>query len=296
MNFTECLEAHASRVERHLDQWLTKERLGAVPARLLEAMRYGSLGGGKRFRPFLVIESAALFGVGAEQALNAACALECVHCYSLIHDDLPAMDDDDLRRGRPTVHKAFDEATAILAGDTLMTLAFEILADPGTHSNPAVRAELGLHLARASGGAGMAGGQMLDLEAPGKTLSEADIRNLQRMKTGALITFGCVAGGILGETPEKNVAALRSFGDALGAAFQLADDLLDAEGDAAIVGKATGKDQEAGKGTLVSLLGIEAAHAKLQEIKAEALAALTPFRPHDAMLAGATEFVVARKF
>ena len=159
MNFTECLEAHASRVERHLDQWLTKERLGAVPARLLEAMRYGSLGGGKRFRPFLVIESAALFGVGAEQALNAACALECVHCYSLIHDDLPAMDDDDLRRGRPTVHKAFDEATAILAGDTLMTLAFEILADPGTHPNPAVRAELGLRLARASGGAGMAGGR-----------------------------------------------------------------------------------------------------------------------------------------
>ncbi len=296
MTFTECLEAHASRVERHLDQWLTEKRLGAVPARLLEAMRYGSLGGGKRFRPFLVIESAALFGVGAAQSLNAACALECVHCYSLIHDDLPAMDDDDLRRGRPTVHKAFDEATAILAGDSLLTLAFEILADPGTHPNPAVRAELGLKLARASGGAGMAGGQVLDLEAPGKTLSEGDIRNLQRMKTGALITFACVAGGVLGETPEQNVAALKSFGDALGAAFQLADDLLDAEGDAAIVGKATGKDQEAGKATLVSLLGIEAAHAKLQEIKAEALAALAPFRPHEAMLAQAAEFVVARKF
>ncbi len=296
MIFTERLEAHASGVERHLDNWLTKDRLGDVPARLLDAMRYGSLGGGKRFRPFLVIESAALFGVSVEQALNAACALECVHCYSLIHDDLPAMDDDDLRRGRPTVHKAFDEATAILAGDTLLTIAFEILAHPSTHPNPSARSALGLALARASGGAGMAGGQMLDLEAPGKKLSEAEIRTLQRMKTGALITFGCVAGGILGETSEKNIAALRKFGDALGAAFQLADDLLDAEGDAAVVGKATGKDKEAGKGTLVSLLGIEAAHAKLQEIKAEALAALAPFRPHEGMLAGAAEFVVARKF
>jgi farnesyl diphosphate synthase len=296
MTFTERLEAHASHVERHLDHWLTRERLGDVPNRLLEAMRYGSLGGGKRFRPFLVIESAALFGVGVEQALNAACALECVHCYSLVHDDLPAMDNDDLRRGRPTVHKAFDEATAILAGDTLLTVAFEILADPTTHPNPGVRAALGLALARASGGAGMAGGQMLDLEAPGKTLGEREIRKLQAMKTGALITFGCVAGGILGETSEKNIAALRSYGDALGAAFQLADDLLDAEGDAAVVGKATGKDQEAGKGTLVSLLGLEAAHAKLQDLKNEALAALTPFRPHEAMLAGAAEFMVARKF
>ncbi|MGO9547701.1 MAG: polyprenyl synthetase family protein [Rhodomicrobium sp.] len=296
MIFTERLEAHASRLERHLDNWLSPERLGGVPARLLEAMRYGSLGGGKRFRPFLVIESAALFGVGAGQALNAAAALECVHCYSLIHDDLPAMDDDDLRRGRPTVHKAFDDATAILAGDALLTLAFEIVAAPDTHPNPAVRAGLGLSLARASGAAGMAGGQMLDLEAPGKTLGEADIRQLQRMKTGALITFGCMAGGILGEATDANLAAMRAYGDALGAAFQLADDLLDVEGDAALVGKATGKDQEAGKGTLVSLFGIEAAHAKLEELKAEALAALAPFKPHDAILAEAAEFVVARKF
>ena len=296
MTFTERLESHARCVERHLDDWLTRERLGPVPAQLLEAMRYGSLGGGKRFRPFLAMESAALFGLAPEQAVNAACALEFVHCYSLIHDDLPAMDDDDMRRGRPTVHKAFGEATAILAGDTLLTLAFEILADPLTHPNPAVRAALGLHLARASGGAGMAGGQMLDLEAPGKTLREAEIRTLQRMKTGALITYGCIAGGILGETTEAKLAALRAFGDALGAAFQLADDLLDAEGDAAIVGKATGKDKDAGKGTLVSLLGIEAAHAKLDDIKAETLAALAPFRPHEEMLAGAAEFVVARKF
>ncbi len=296
MIFTERLEAHASRLERHLDDWLTPARLGPAAPRLLEAMRYGTLGGGKRFRPFLVIESAALFGAGTGQALNAAAALECVHCYSLIHDDLPAMDDDDLRRGRPTVHKAFDEATAILAGDGLLTLAFEILAAPDTHPNPAVRAGLGLALARASGVAGMAGGQMYDLEAPGKNLSEADIRLLQRMKTGALITFGCVAGGILGEASESNIAALRAYGDALGAAFQLADDLLDAEGDAALVGKATGKDSEAGKGTLVSLFGIEAAHTKLEEIKADALAALVPFKPRDEILAEAAEFVVARKF
>ncbi len=296
MIFTERLEAHASSLERHLDEWLTPARIGPAAPRLLEAMRYGSLGGGKRVRPFLVIESAALFGVGVEGALNAAAALECVHCYSLIHDDLPAMDNDDLRRGRPTVHKAFDEATAILAGDGLLTLAFEILASPDTHANPAVRADLGLALARASGVSGMAGGQMYDLEAPGKTLGEADIRLLQKMKTGALITFGCVAGGILGEASLADIAALRAYGDALGAAFQLADDLLDVEGDAALVGKATGKDTEAGKGTLVSLFGIDAARVKLAELKAEALAALAPFKPRDEVLAEAAEFVVARKF
>ena len=296
MTFTQRLDAHASRLERHLDDWLTPARVGPAAPRLLEAMRYGSLGGGKRFRPFLVIESAALFGVPVEQALNAAAALECVHCYSLIHDDLPAMDNDDLRRGRPTVHKAFDEATAILAGDGLLTLAFEIAAAPDTHPNPAVRADLGLALARASGVSGMAGGQMYDLEAPGKTLGEAEIRLLQKMKTGALITFGCVAGGILGEASDANLAALRAYGDALGAAFQLADDLLDVEGDAALVGKATGKDSEAGKGTLVSLFGIEAARVKLEELKAEALAALAPFKPRDEILVEAAEFVVARKF
>ncbi len=296
MIFTERLEAHASRLERHLDEWLTPQRVGPAAPRLLEAMRYGSLGGGKRVRPFLVIESAALFGVAVEGALNAAAALECVHCYSLVHDDLPAMDNDDLRRGRPTVHKAFDEATAILAGDGLLTLAFEILASPDTHPNPAVRADLALALARASGVSGMAGGQMYDLEAPGKTLGEAEIRLLQAMKTGALITFGCVAGGILGEASAANIAALRAYGDALGAAFQLADDLLDVEGDAALVGKATGKDTEAGKGTLVSLFGVEAARVKLDELKQEALAALAPFKPRDGVLAEAAEFVVARKF
>jgi farnesyl diphosphate synthase len=296
MTFTERLEAHASCVERHLDQWLNPARIGSVPQRLLDAMRYATLGGGKRFRPFLVLESASLFDVPLEQALNAAAALECVHCYSLVHDDLPAMDNDDLRRGRPTVHRAFDEATAILTGDTLLTLAFEILAAPDTHPSTEVRANLVSHLARASGGAGMAGGQMLDLEASGKNFDESGIRELQRMKTGALITFGCVAGAILGEADAPHTAALRRYGDALGAAFQLADDLLDTEGDAAVVGKATGKDRDAGKATLVSLLGIEAAHAKLDQLKSEALRALEPFGPRKEMLAAAAEFVVARKF
>ncbi len=296
MTFNETLDAHARRIETHLDHWLTAARLGAVPSRLLDAMRYGTLGGGKRLRPFLVLESARLFDVSYDQAVNTACALECIHCYSLVHDDLPAMDNDDLRRGRPTVHKAFDDATAILAGDTLLTVAFEILAAPETHPNPDVRAALVGKLARASGGAGMAGGQMLDLEAPGKTLKEADIRQLQQMKTGALITFACEAGAILGEaTPEYRIA-LKTFGDILGTAFQLADDILDAEGDAAVVGKATGKDSDAGKATFVSLLGMDEAKAKLVSLKEEALESLKPFAPGQQMLAEAAEFVIARKF
>ncbi len=243
MTFSQRLEAHARLVETSLDGWLTEARLGPVPSHLLEAMRYGVLGGGKRLRPFLLIESAGLFGVPAPNALNAAAALEFIHCYSLIHDDLPAMDDDDLRRGRPTVHRAFGEATAILAGDALLTAAFEIMASPETHPDPTVRATLCRLLARASGGAGMAGGQMLDLQAPGQHLTEADIRRLQSMKTGALILFACEAGAVLGQAPDALRTALRSFGGILGAAFQLADDLLDAEGDASVVGKASCRER-----------------------------------------------------
>jgi farnesyl diphosphate synthase len=290
------LAAHAGRVEAHLDGWLSTERLGAVPSRLLDAMRYSVLGGGKRLRPFLVLESAALFGVDPGRAIDAACALECVHCYSLIHDDLPAMDNDDLRRGKPTLHRAFDEATAILAGDTLLTIAFEIMASPETHPDPAVRAELGLQLARASGGAGMAGGQMLDLEAPGKDHDEAAITTLQRMKTGALIRFGCEAGAILSGAGGDARAALIAYGDKLGTAFQVADDLLDAEGDAATVGKATGKDRDAGKATFVSLLGIDGARQKLEVLHGEAIAALAPFGPNGQVLADTVGFVIGRKF
>lgn len=296
MAFHERLEAHAGAVERHLDFWLNEARLGFVPGKLLDAMRYGCLGGGKRLRPFLVLESARLFGIDEKQALNAAIALECIHCYSLIHDDLPAMDDDDLRRGRPTVHKAFDEATAILAGDALLTLAFEICTTLETHSDAGVRAALALNLAKASGAAGMAGGQMYDLDASGKTLTEKDVQTLQRMKTGALIVFACEAGALLGQASPSDCEALRQYGTALGTAFQLADDLLDAEGDVSVVGKATGKDQDAGKATFVSLLGVDGARRRLDDMKQQAIAALAPFRPRDEMLVAAADFVVARKF
>ena len=290
--FKQRLRSCATLTEQRLDDWLSFATVGqGVPERLNDAMRYAVLGGGKRLRPFLVMESARLCGVPDEAALNAGAALECIHCYSLVHDDLPAMDDDDLRRGRPTVHKAFDEATAILAGDTLLTLAFEILADPSTHPNASVRSDLTLQLARASGRAGMAGGQMLDLEAPGRQLSEAEILRLQSMKTGALIRFACEAGAILAESGDDRRQALRDYGEVLGLAFQLADDLLDVEGDAAIVGKAVAKDIEAGKGTIVSLIGVEAARRQLDVLEARAADALAPFGEASATLRAAAHFV-----
>jgi farnesyl diphosphate synthase len=257
-------------------------------------MRYSALGGGKRLRPFLVLESARLCGVHDEGAVNAAAALECVHCYSLVHDDLPAMDDDDLRRGRPTVHRVFDEATAILAGDALLTLAFEIIADPRTHPEAGIRAELALMLARSAGRAGMAGGQMLDLEAPGGALGEADILRLQAMKTGALIRFGCEAGAVLGAAAPEKRQALQQYGAALGQAFQLADDLLDVEGDPAIVGKATAKDADAGKATLVGLIGIDQARLRLRALEDKARTALAPFGAEGRILAEAAAFVANR--
>src|SRR6476660_7967701 len=217
----------------------------ARPARLLAAMRHAMLGGGKRLRPFLLAESAALFGAAREGALLAGCALECVHGYSLVHDDLPAMDDDDLRRGRPTVHKAFDDATAILAGDALLTLAFDVMARPEVHAEASVRAALVLELARAAGIGGMAGGQMLDLAAEGRfahdagaAMTERDVATLQAMKTGALLRFGCLAGPVLGKADADKVALLDRYGVAIGQAFQIADDLLDVEGDSSVVGKA----------------------------------------------------------
>ena len=258
--FKERLETNASLVEARLEAWLSGESDGdhAPPARLAEAMRHGTLGGGKRLRPHLVIESAGVFGAPAEAALDAGAALECVHCYSLIHDDLPAMDDDDLRRGRPTVHRAFDDATAILAGDALLTLAFEIMARESAHPDPAARVRLMAGLAQAAGWRGMAGGQMLDLMAPGRSLDADEIGRLQAMKTGALLKFACEAGGIIGCADADGMAALSRYGATIGQAFQLADDLLDAEGDAATLGKAAGKDEAAGKATLVTLLGPEA--------------------------------------
>ena len=283
-------------VERHLALLLDAKRPGGIEAgRLGEAMRYATLGGGKRFRQFLVVETAKLFGVPEGRALNAAAALECIHCYSLVHDDLPAMDDDDLRRGRPTVHKAFDEATAILAGDGLLTFAFEILARPDTHPDPAVRAELVMGLARASGWEGMCGGQMLDLEAENVAQGLDGITQIQALKTGALIRFGAEAGAILGGASEAERRAVIDYAEALGLAFQVSDDLLDAEGDAASVGKATGKDAAAGKATFVSLMGLEGAKGKLAALEKAAVASLDRFGPKAAMLQDAARFMSTRK-
>jgi farnesyl diphosphate synthase len=297
MGFSQRLTSAATLVEARLAVVLDAAAADGGPQRLVEAMRLGTLGGGKRLRPFLTLECARLFGVPPEAALETAAALECVHCYSLVHDDLPAMDDDDLRRGKPTVHKAYDEWTAILAGDALLTLAFELLAAPGTHPDPGVRAELIAGLARASGTSGMAGGQCLDLEADKLGLPArhdlAHIERLQAMKTGALIGYACEAGAILGLADAVRRRALAQFGERLGAAFQIADDLLDVEGDADVVGKATGKD--AGKATLVSLLGVPAARERLGLLEDQAIALLEPFGANADTLREAAHFVARRQ-
>jgi farnesyl diphosphate synthase len=297
MDFTQRLACNAAKVEQRLAALLEDGKHGSppVPERLHAAMRHAVLGGGKRFRPFLVIESAVLFQIPAEDALNTAAALELIHCYSLVHDDLPSMDDDDLRRGLPTIHKAFDEWTAILTGDALLTLAFEVLARPETHADPAVRAELLLALARAAGASGMVGGQVLDLEADklGRALATKDeIQAMQGMKTGALIRFAAESGAILAGAKQAEREALSSYGTALGFAFQVADDLLDAEGETATVGKTTAKDSR--KATLISLIGIDEARRRLADIEAHAIDALAPFGNKADALREAARFVSRR--
>ena len=301
--FPARLSAAAAEIEIVLKQLLDEVPLeGEIlrPARLVAAMRHSALDGGKRLRPFLLIETAAVFDASRKGALMAGAAVELVHCYSLVHDDLPAMDDDDLRRGRPTVHKAFDEATAILAGDALLTLAFDVMARPGVHPDPAVRIALVLELARASGLGGMAGGQMLDLAAEGRfepkrTLVEKEIATLQAMKTGALIRFACRAGGILGQADMAARANVDRYGAVIGQAFQVADDLLDVEGDAKTLGKAAGKDAAAGKATLVAALGPDGARARLRELVAEADGALSFFGAKADILRAAARFVAERR-
>ncbi|MBS9478255.1 polyprenyl synthetase family protein [Ancylobacter radicis] len=271
-------------------------------ARLAAAMRHGALAGGKRLRPLLVVETAALFGVAPTAALPAAAALECVHCYSLVHDDLPAMDDDDLRRGQPTVHRAFDEATAILAGDGLLTLAFEILARPEAGPDAQVRIALVAGLARAAGAAGMVGGQMLDLAAEGRfetagrrALDLSEIQHLQSLKTGALLRHACEAGALVGGASPGQMLALDAYAQAIGRAFQIADDLLDVEGDAGTVGKAVGKDAAAGKATLVGLMGVEGAREELDRLVHMAEAALAPFGSKATLLVEAARFIAYRR-
>jgi farnesyl diphosphate synthase len=263
--------------------------------RVIEAMRYASLDGGKRLRPFLVMQSASLFSVSTSAALRVACAIEMIHCYSLVHDDLPCMDNDDLRRGRPTCHRQFDEQTALLAGDALLTRAFEVLANPATHSDPQVRCELVTDLAQASGALGMVGGQMIDLQAHGLDLDVAGITRLQQMKTGRLFSFSCEAGAVLGKAHSELRLALRNYSHDLGLAFQIADDILDVEGDAAEVGKQVNKDADAGKATFVSLLGLERARAQADMLAEQACRHLDPFGDRADLMRDVARFVVQRR-
>ncbi|GGB17427.1 farnesyl-diphosphate synthase [Sphingomonas metalli] len=263
-------------------------------ASLYRAMRHATIGGGKRLRPLLTVATADLFKVDRDCAVLVGTAIEAIHVYSLIHDDLPAMDDDDLRRGKPTVHKAFDEATAILAGDCLHALAFEILADPKTHPDPFVRSELVLDLARASGPSGMAGGQMMDLEAERSRFDLPTVTRLQQMKTGALICAAVEAGAILGRVPPEGRLHLRGYARDIGLAFQIADDLLDAEGDEALAGKKLRKDGEAGKETFLSLLGVDRAREQCRMLVDQAIDHLRSYGREAEVLRAVARYVVER--
>jgi len=294
--FATRLRSCAESTEYALAQWLAE--LGSdnrVPPRLLAAMQHGTLGGGKRLRPFLVGETADLFGVSREKSSSAALAVEAVHCYSLIHDDLPAMDDDDLRRGRPTVHKAYDEATAILAGDALLTHAFALLADERCHPDAGVRIGLVRELVLGSGAAGMVGGQMRDIEGETTRLDEDEISRMQAMKTGALIRASVRMGAVLGGASQTELLALTRFAEAAGRAFQLADDILDVTATTAVLGKATGKDAGQNKQTLVSRIGVAAAAEQLTRTVEEAIEALAPFGPEADTLRQTARFFAARE-
>lgn len=298
LSFEQRLRQNATDVEQLLGQLLSGQTLTdetARPATLLASMRHGVLNGGKRLRPFLVVESAALLSGEREAALRVGAAVECVHCYSLVHDDLPAMDDDDVRRGQPTVHVAFDEATAILAGDSLLTYAFDVLSAPETSLSAERKIDLVLALSRAAGIGGMAGGQALDLAAEKVAPDENGILTLQAMKTGALIRFACEAGAIVaGASPEDRLR-LRQFGEKIGLAFQLADDLLDVTADAATIGKATNKDAARGKGTLVAMHGQQWAQTRLSALIDEAAALLAPYGDKADVLIETARFVANRK-
>lgn len=296
--FDQHLRERAADMERLLSSLLDNRVLEdeiVRPQHLLAAMRHGTLNGGKRLRPFLVQESTALFGGNAEAAARTGAALECLHSYSLIHDDLPAMDDDDLRRGQPTVHKAFDEATAILAGDSLLTYAFDIIAAPETNLAADRKVDLVLALSRAAGIGGMAGGQALDLAAESISPNEQGITTLQAMKTGALLRFACEAGAIIAGASSDDRKRLRRFGEIIGLAFQIADDVLDVTSDAATMGKATGKDADRGKATLVARHGLEWAEERLDQLASEAIKLLEHYGERAQVLVATAYFVANRK-
>ncbi len=291
--FDTLIKETASLAQAELDRMLPR-RSGPL-GRVIDAMRYGALDGGKRLRPFLVVASADMFEAPRQRSLRVGCAVEMIHCYSLIHDDLPAMDDSDVRRGRPSVHRAYDDATAILAGDALLTQAFEVLAEPDTHPDGGVRSRLALELARASGRDGMVGGQMIDIYAEQKTFDLAGIEELQRLKTGAIIRFSAMAGGIVGGAAENEIEALRLYAEDLGLAFQIVDDLLDAFGDAESLGKPVGQDADMDKATFVKMLGAEGARDKARLLVERAKSHLQRFDGRAEPLRGAADFVFARK-
>ena len=292
-NLAGAMSRTAGTVEECLDSLLPP--VPGLEARLVDAMRYATLGGGKRMRAFLVMQSASLFAVAETSAARVAASIEMLHAYSLIHDDLPAMDDDDLRRGKPSTHKAFDEATAILAGDALQARAFEVLAEPETHSDPSARCELVLALGHAAGPRGMVGGQMIDIAAEGRALSDPEDTRLQALKTGRLIQFSAEAGAILGHASPAQRRALAAYGADLGTAFQIADDLLDAEGTAEETGKATGKDAAAGKATMVAILGIDSARTHARMLSEQAVAHLEGFDERADGLRALATFTVRRR-
>lgn len=289
---TEAMQSVADDIDRLFDRVLAVP--GDPRAVLYEAMRHAAIGGGKRLRPLLVYASSRLFNVARDSALRVGLAIEAVHVYSLIHDDMPCMDDDDLRRGKPTVHKQWNEAIAVLAGDGLQALAFELVSDPETHADPFVRAELALALARASGLSGMVGGQMMDIEAEQQSFDLPTTTRLQQLKTGALFGFCLEAGAILGHVPPEGRRGLRAYARDIGLAFQIADDLLDVEGDAAVVGKATGKDAQAGKATFVSLLGVERARAQAAMLVDQAIGHLSAHGAEADLLRAIARYIVAR--
>ncbi len=292
-HFREALETTAAAVNKTISLLLPETDL--PESTLFQAMRYGTLGGGKRMRPFLVVQSAQLFNVDPARARRAAAAVEFVHCYSLIHDDLPAMDNADLRRGQPSTHKQFDEATAILAGDALLTLAFEVLADRDTHADPHVRIELVRKLAESAGPHGMVGGQMLDLLGENEEFDLGTISRLQRMKTGKMMAFACEAGAILGKADDAHKRALCNYAYDLGLAFQVTDDILDVESDPAVIGKPANQDEKAGKATFVSTMGKDQARTRAEMLIQQAVRHLGVFQGRASMLEELAHYVLERR-
>ena len=292
----EELFAESQRISGAIDQLFDRYLPSHDDGRdaLFAAMRHAAVGGGKRLRPLLTVATGQLFAVDWERALRAGAAVEAIHVYSLIHDDLPCMDDDDLRRGKPTVHRAFDEATAVLAGDSLHALAFEILADPATHEDPFVRAELVLELAKAAGPNGMAGGQMMDLAAEGRQLDLAAVTRLQQLKTGALIEYAVEAGTIMGRLPVEARTPYRGYARNIGLAFQIADDLIDHAGQEETAGKRTGKDQAAGKATFVSVLGEDRAREQARMLVEQAIEHLQEHGEEAELLRALARFSIER--